>query len=421
MEDMASYVKACNTFLSLSHVVIITFSVNKKASFFNAIQKWLYLIKKRNSDNYVIVLVGTNIDKPKRQVTYEEAIKVAKENGIYYTEISNMDKTDFTACSIIQLITNATYRKFIEKKEPFQTSELIKTLENDKDISLVRKKQVLLIPSPEKIDMTDYGFESDGEKEQKKDLDEIRLQEYLSRLKQEEEEDDEIKKSFLSKSPRPSYVKDVETASFEDMETDPQLKKTKSSNEMVSEKKDTTETLEPTETTESQDKDEDQEESDELDLTEWNEENDWEIQEEIAFAIMNDCIPKEDQMTDFDNDFIHPKQEEDETQKIINEVLGNYAKMQKPKVEETIKFLTFDPPEKVSYDKQILQFAKKLRDDKELNDKLTTEEKSSLKNAVRVCYDFLTKNPNAKDEHLEKLQTLQNTVNTMVTKAFNKK
>jgi len=385
MEDMAAYVKACNTHLSLSHVVIICFSVLKKSSFFNAVQKWLYLVKKRNTDSYVVILVGTNTDRPKRQVTYEEAAKVARDNRIYYTEVSNTDKNDFKIQSLIQVISNTAYRKVIEKKEPFTTSEMTKSIESDVTMEIVRKKQVLLIPSPEKIEMTDYGFDSDNEKEQKKDLDELRLQDFLSRMKQEEEEEEELKKTFL-KSPRPKYVQEVETVANEDLDND---KKTHNENRHSQNKLEVPDLTTSDEIKEEKhEEDQDQDSEDYTDLTEWNEELDWETQEELAFVLLNSSIPQEEQMDDFENDFYVPKQEQ-EDERMLNEVLGNFKKQEKQ--EELIQFLTFDSPEKMPYDKQILQFAKKLRDDKDLNDKLTSDEKTQLKNGVRVCYDFITK------------------------------
>jgi len=103
--------------------------------------------------------------------------------------------------------------------------------------------------------------------------------------------------------------------------------------------------------------------------------------------------------------------------KLIDEICCNFKKAVINKNEVAIekeKFLAFDYTEKTPFDKQILQFAKKLRDDNVLNSKLSNTEKADLKNAVRVCYDFVTKNKDLKTEFNAKLQVLEDTVNLVV-------
>lgn len=73
---------------------ILMFDVNRQSTFDN-LNKWLESIKNFGNDNIPTVLVGSQIDKDKRQVTEESAQKFCIDNRLVgYIEISNKDGTN---------------------------------------------------------------------------------------------------------------------------------------------------------------------------------------------------------------------------------------------------------------------------------------------------------------------------------------
>ena len=107
--DIGTYVKVCRMYGTFCHCVIILFNVRSKRSYFNAINKWLPMIRKRNPNLPVFLVAnkcdnfqkrfsrggsnnlnGTEPTSPelKRDVSGEEAQEMATEKNIIYREVS---------------------------------------------------------------------------------------------------------------------------------------------------------------------------------------------------------------------------------------------------------------------------------------------------------------------------------------------
>lgn len=85
------YRSLTKTVIRLNEGFLLVFSVDSKRTF-QCINNWIEDISQEvNLDEKIIYLVGNKIDKPKREVEYEEAEKFANENGMKYFETSAMN------------------------------------------------------------------------------------------------------------------------------------------------------------------------------------------------------------------------------------------------------------------------------------------------------------------------------------------
>lgn len=133
--DIGSYVKVCRMYGIFTHCAIIVFNVRSKRSYFNSINKWLPMIRKRNptlpiflvankcdnfqkyhgSTRFDIKTPLENVSDSKRDVTREEAEAMAREKNIIYREVSAAtgegidelcaDIINTIYCKIVQVVT----------------------------------------------------------------------------------------------------------------------------------------------------------------------------------------------------------------------------------------------------------------------------------------------------------------------------
>ena len=76
------------SYLKNANSIILTFDITSKNSF-NSLNKWLEDIKNHVQDGVFIVLCGNKIDlNNKRQVSFEDAKKFAKDKDLIYVETS---------------------------------------------------------------------------------------------------------------------------------------------------------------------------------------------------------------------------------------------------------------------------------------------------------------------------------------------
>jgi small GTP-binding protein len=67
--------------------IVLTYSIDDRNSF-NDIENWIKQIKMHASSDVVKVLVGSKCDSPKREVTFEEGKKLARDLGLQFYETS---------------------------------------------------------------------------------------------------------------------------------------------------------------------------------------------------------------------------------------------------------------------------------------------------------------------------------------------
>ncbi|KAL9653359.1 hypothetical protein ABK040_001995 [Willaertia magna] len=226
--DIATYVKTCRMYGTFIHSVLILFNVRNKRSFFNAINKWLPMIRKRNP-NLIVYLIGTKCDHVikgsenkqssqsqqqlknnnegnnnnknenkevkeigvKREISREEVEKIAKEKNLIYKECSAL--TGEGIDELLLEMVNTVYCKNIQKmsKEMIdETNYLLKHVLLEL-FNLQIKQKVLKIEKFEPYSFHDLKYfevftesektddnnaeESDNEEEE--EIDEERLQE----------------------------------------------------------------------------------------------------------------------------------------------------------------------------------------------------------------------------------------------------
>lgn len=67
--------------------IVLTYAVDDRPSF-NDIENWVKQIRMHASNDVAKVLVGNKCDSQKREVTFEEGKKLAKELGVQFFETS---------------------------------------------------------------------------------------------------------------------------------------------------------------------------------------------------------------------------------------------------------------------------------------------------------------------------------------------
>ena len=83
---MEAYRSLISSFYKNSSLAMMVYSIDSRVSFSN-INVWLKEVKLQSHPDVKIILIGNKSDlEEKRQVTYEEAKKFAKENNILYFE-----------------------------------------------------------------------------------------------------------------------------------------------------------------------------------------------------------------------------------------------------------------------------------------------------------------------------------------------
>ena len=174
--DIGTYVKVCRMYGTFTHCVIIVFNVRSKRSYFNSINKWLPMIRKRNP-NLPIFLVANKCDNfqkfhgstrfghnstlsssstdsgkenngsndSKRDVSREEAIEMAKEKNIIYREVSAA-----TGEGIDELCTdviNTIFAKVVQVTPKGILDEAHETCESlAEDYNVAFKQRIIEVP-----------------------------------------------------------------------------------------------------------------------------------------------------------------------------------------------------------------------------------------------------------------------------------
>jgi len=113
--DMSTYIKACRNFMTLCHAVIIVYSVDKKRTFFNAINKWLTMIQKRRLPcNVFLVANKCDVNPKRRMVTTEEAAIVSRSRNLHYVEVSAANGKNCE--DLLTSMCNIMYRRLVEQQ-----------------------------------------------------------------------------------------------------------------------------------------------------------------------------------------------------------------------------------------------------------------------------------------------------------------
>ena len=95
------------SYLKNANSIILTFDITSKNSF-NSLNKWLEDIKNHVQDGVFIVLCGNKIDlNNKRQVSFEDAKKFAKDKDLIYVETSAI--TGDGIKNLFDIITKSFY------------------------------------------------------------------------------------------------------------------------------------------------------------------------------------------------------------------------------------------------------------------------------------------------------------------------
>jgi len=154
--DMTSYIKACRNFLTFCHAVIIVFSVDKKRTFFNAINKWLTMVQKRRLPcNVFLVANKCDLKENKRTVTTEEATVAAKTRGLHYIELSAANGRNSE--DLLNSLCNVLYRRLVENQSYDSLWPDILLAQNSSKPNSIRFfHTVVSIPKRKPIDEKEY-------------------------------------------------------------------------------------------------------------------------------------------------------------------------------------------------------------------------------------------------------------------------
>eukprot|EP01080_Neovahlkampfia_damariscottae_P007996 gene7996-12461_t len=438
IEDYDNYIKESNKYLSLAHAVIIVYNITKKQSFFNAIGRWYQLVAKRK---------GMKEDCEKqRAVTKKDGEKAAKQKMMHHYEINAWTKNELIFNNMIQNIGHTLYNNFIEGKAA--DTNWTRKLETDKNIQLIQKRCVCVIPQPEYVDPMEHCFENDDPANFKEDEDEIRLQNMMkSKFKEETVDEEEETGETSAHSPLVSFGSKSLMRKNQSVLVNPLRKPSLLSMTGSGNKK----RFNPM-NTEARELDSEAEEIDlekeEIEFSLSDDEEYYDMGLDDSTVVLNESIPeieendeflsywpdtsdqpKKDQSVDSK---IEPKKAQEKTAeapiqpKSTTDVKPKNAKkpvfkgltpIGKKKDSKKVDFLMFDFTEsKATLQNQVLSFAKKLRDDPKLNKLLTPDDRTTLKGLIKETYDWLNKNKEAPKEDVDtKCQELEEKVNIFLT------
>jgi hypothetical protein len=154
---MATYVKTCSNYATFCHAIIIVFSVDKKRTYFNAINKWLALIQKsRLPCNVFLVANKCDVNKKERMVTTEEATIVARARGLHYIEVSAANGRNSE--DLITSLTNVLFRRIVEKENYESKWPDLLVAQNSRRINALRFfHTVVQIPERKPVKLSQYN------------------------------------------------------------------------------------------------------------------------------------------------------------------------------------------------------------------------------------------------------------------------
>jgi hypothetical protein len=193
---MATYVRCCHKYISMSHAVIICYSITKRTSFLNALNKWYDMIKEKNS-TVEIFLVGTRLDVEKKAhfVYFSEAQITSKQKNLEFFETSSLQNENIN--ELLFHMTNKLYYKLVLKKSLNLDWE--RKLQLDPSLDIVAKKQVLIVKEPPKIDLSKYDFPDDEENYETENKKYVEKYEYHHDTDDEDDDEDSLNKAIKKK------------------------------------------------------------------------------------------------------------------------------------------------------------------------------------------------------------------------------
>ncbi|KAL0487908.1 Ras-related protein Rab [Acrasis kona] len=108
--DMAQYVKTCRKYSCVCHAVVIVYNVAQKRTFFNAINKWLNMVRNQNlSCNVFLVANKSDFKEMNHQVNTTEAEAIAQSK---VSAIKASGTEDLVAA-----ITNVIHRRVVQNED----------------------------------------------------------------------------------------------------------------------------------------------------------------------------------------------------------------------------------------------------------------------------------------------------------------
>lgn len=127
------YAKLASQYIRKAHGVIFVYSVDDLESF-NAIKKWLNILREENSkDTICMMLIGnkSDVDPSQRQVTHEQGVQLGEELAMKFFETSakNSDNIKESCDYLINSIIE-TNRKIMEDKRNKKLNRKKKTDDN---------------------------------------------------------------------------------------------------------------------------------------------------------------------------------------------------------------------------------------------------------------------------------------------------
>jgi hypothetical protein len=367
---------------------------------------------------------------------------------MHFYELDAWTKNDLVYTNFVQNIGHTLYNNFIEGK-PAET-DWIRLLERDKNIGLIQRHPVEVIPQPELIDPLENCFENDDPTKFKEDEDEIRLQNMMKSMNKEEfieEEEQSISTiiPLVSSDSKSKLIRKNQSVLVNPLRKPPS---SPSISSLGSKKKINPNS--PRETMELgiDDIDLDKEE---IDYSLSDDEECFDVGLDSS-VVLNDTIPPIVESAEFLSHWpksSHPIPEISFLEIEVNSSVGrNIApgKVQiatidpksrvtkklpptpvdqptKKKEKKDAYLLVFEYSEsKTPLGNQVLAFAKRLRDDQKLNKVLSAEDKNVLKGFVKESYDWLNKNKEVPKENVEvKCRELEEKVNAVISAAVDKK
>ncbi|KAF7457744.1 putative ras-related protein Rab-2 [Cryptosporidium felis] len=90
---------------------LLVYDITRRDTF-NHLGKWLIDVKRNSTPNMVIILVGNKSDLDRREVTTEEGIKFAEQNGLMFIETSA--KTSHNVEDAFIRISEAIYNNILD-------------------------------------------------------------------------------------------------------------------------------------------------------------------------------------------------------------------------------------------------------------------------------------------------------------------